>query len=96
MEEGIWRLPSRLTALSVDRLRQIYLNEKDVSGDWFFDLRNVSEIDQIGLDWLLAVRNRVIGAGFSLFFINTPHQYTRIMGLIERHQGSTGRRPAHA
>lgn len=96
IESGVWRLPSRLTFLSVDSLRKTILDEKDVCYDWFFDLRDVSEIDQSGLDWLLAVRNRVMGAGFGLFFLNTPHQFKYIIGLIERDQVYSGRRPAHA
>ncbi|WP_419197285.1 STAS domain-containing protein [Marinobacter adhaerens] len=96
MEHDVWRLPSRLNALSINRLRQKSLYEIAVSGDWFFDLREVSEIDQTGLDWLLAVRNRVVGSGFRLFFLNTPCQFSRIIRLLERDQIYPGRRSANA
>ncbi|HBC34343.1 STAS domain-containing protein [Marinobacter adhaerens] len=95
-EDDVWRLPSRLNALSTGKLLQTFLYETPVSCDWFFDLREVSEIDQAGLDCLLAVRNRVVGSGFALFFLNTPCQFSRIIRVLERDQVYSGLSPANA
>lgn len=95
-EDDVWRLPSRLNVFTSVRLRQTFLQETPVCCDWFFDLQEVSEIDQAGLDCLLAVRNRVVGSGFTLFFLNTPCQFSRIIQLLERDQVYSVHRPDNA
>ena len=78
--KGVWSAPEALTIYQVRKLEASFSSSGLPRRDWLFDLSGVTEIDSAGLQWLLAVRNRLFSAGYRLVFVNVP---SAIAGIIE-------------
>ncbi|MDV3504205.1 STAS domain-containing protein [Marinobacter sp. M-5] len=80
--KGVWSAPDALTIYEVRKLEASFSGSGVPSRDWLFDLSNVNEIDSAGLQWLLAVRNRLFTDGYRLVFVNVPGAIAGIIKLI--------------